>query len=104
MTMEVYDVAIQTYIAELISIQPPYPPPWPAADLHNVVLVTHDQLECLVYAVPMEDFYTNRYRRMLKEYKKLMEELLKHDPAMTKEMILAYHERLRPYQDRLGPQ
>src|SRR5437016_1365864 len=98
---DVHDVAIQTFIAELKSVQPALPPKdWPAHAIHHNMLVTHDQLELLVYAIPMEDFYINRYRRMLGEYKKLMEGLLKHDPEMTTDMLREFHERLRPHQDR----
>ncbi len=103
MIKNVHDVAIETFIAELKSVQPALPPEdWSAHDLHRNMLVAHDQLECLVYAVHIEDFYIHRYRRMLGEYKKLMEELLKHDHRMPKEMLREYHERLRPYEDRLG--
>jgi hypothetical protein len=97
---DIHDFAISAFTAELQSFPPSET--WSADDCYRMLFAVHDQLEVLVHAIPTDPFYANRYRRNLAETKKVMEHVWETDRRMPKEIILEFHERLRPYKSRIG--
>jgi hypothetical protein len=75
--------------------------PWSYDDCYEIILLTHDQLECLSYHVPMDRCLADRYRHELEVTKKLMVGFLERDPDMPKKFVREYQERLRPLKERL---